>query len=332
MAMSKLGMTVMGVGAALAAMAGFVSAQGATSHAVTKAQFEQWKKDYSNWGRWGKDDQLGAMNLITPAKRKQAAALVKEGVSVSMALDADEVKEIDNPAPYEHRMLAIGADYIGVAMHGWAHTHLDSLAHVNDNGVFYNGYTPDPETVKQDNGHARNSLYNQKNGIFTRGVLLDIPRLRGLKYLEPGTPIYAEDLEAAEKQAGVTVGPGDALFIRTGVWPYRKEHGPYPRGRVGKDAGLDATVIPWLKKRDIAILGSDHPQGVNPAPAASTVAPNAVHDFVLISMGVLLFDNCDLEALAEAAVARHRWEFLLTAAPLPVKGATGSPINPIATF
>jgi kynurenine formamidase len=331
--MWKLGAGVVAVGALVAATVGLPLAQSSgTSHTVTREQYEQWKKDLSNWGRWGKDDQLGAMNLITPAKRKQAATLVKEGVSVSLALDADEVKAIDNPNPYEHRMLAIGSDYIGVAMHGWAHTHLDSLAHINDNGVFFNGYKPDPETVKKDNGHARNSLQNEKAGIFTRGVLLDIPRLKGVKYLEPGTPIYQEDLEAAEKMEGVRVGQGDALFIRTGVWPYRKEHGPFLRGRAGKDAGLDATTLPWLKQRDIAILGSDHPQGVNPGPPNSGPAPNAVHDFMLLYRGVLLFDNCDLEALADAAATRGRWDFLLTAAPLPVRGATGSPIDPIATF
>ena len=104
------------------------------------------------------------------------------------------------------------------------------------------------------------------------------------------------------------------------------------RRSAGKDAGLDASTLPWLKQRDIAILGSDHPQGVNPAPAESSVAPNAVHDFMLLYRGVLLFDNCDLEALATAAAERRRYDFLLTAAPLAVKGATGSQINPIATF
>jgi kynurenine formamidase len=331
--MTKTMLAVLTAGTILIQTSGAPRAQTKTpSHAVTKDQYERWKQELSNWGRWGKDDQLGAMNLITPAKRKQAAALVKEGVAVSLASDADEEKSVDNPNPYEHRMMGIGADYIGVAMHGWAHTHLDSLAHVNDNGTFFNGYRPDADAVRRDNGHARNSLSNEKTGIFTRAVLLDIPRLKGVKYLEPGTPIYREDLEAAEKMAGLKVGPGDALFIRTGVWPYRKEHGPYARGRAGKDAGLDVSTLPWLKERDIAILGSDHPQGVNPAPAESTVAPNAVHDFMLVYRGVLLFDNCDLEAIADAAAARRRWEFLLTAAPLPVKGSTGSPINPIAVF
>src|SRR5262249_1334696 len=160
--------------------------------------------------RWGKDDQIGALNLITPAKRKQAAALVKDGVSVSMEGDTDTVKAVDNPNPFELKMLTIGSDQIAVNYHGIAHTHLDSLAHINDKGTFLNGYHPDADTVMKQ-GHAKNSIHNVKNGIFTRGVLIDIPRLKGVPYLEPGTPIYAEDLEAWEKKAGVKVGAGDAL-------------------------------------------------------------------------------------------------------------------------
>jgi kynurenine formamidase len=310
--------------------AGMLSSQvgPASRRTVTQAEYERWKKELSNWGRWGKDDQIGAMNLVTPSKRKQAAGLVKEGVSVSLAADVDTVKAVDNPNPYELTMLTIGTDRIGVSYHGIAHTHLDSLAHINFNGVFYNGYTPDAETVLKQ-GHARNSIHNLKNGVFTRGILIDIPRLKGVPYLEPGTPIYADDLEAWEKKTGVKVSAGDALFVRTGVWARRKAVGPWLRGRAegGKSAGLDPSVIPWLKQRDIAILGSDHPQYVAPSSL-----PGAVHDFALVYLGVHILDNCDLEALADAAAARNRWEFLLTAAPLPVRGGTGSPLNPIATF
>lgn len=295
---------------------------------VTEAEYERWKTDLSNWGRWGRDDEIGALNLITPAKRKQAAALVKDGVSVSLASDADTVRAVDNPNPYEHTMQGIGSDRLAINYHGITHTHLDSLAHVNATGVFFNGYKPDPEVVTRQ-GHPKNSIHNVKNGIFTRGILIDIPRLKGVPYLEPGTPIYVEDLEAWEKQSGVRVSAGDALFVRTGVWARRKAAGPWLRGRAegGRSAGLDPSVIPWLKRRDIALLGSDHPQYVSPSNLRG-----AVHDFALLYLGVHLFDNCDLEALADAAAARRRWEFLLTAAPLPIKGGTGSPLNPIATF
>jgi kynurenine formamidase len=308
--------------------AGKLSSQTPSSHVVSDAQYARWKTQLSNWGRWGKDDEIGALNLITPEKRKQAAALVKEGVSVSLSGDADTVQAVDNPNPYEFKMLGIGTDRIGVAYHGIAHTHLDSLAHINDNGTFYNGYKPDPDRVLRE-GHAKNSIHNVKNGIFTRGILLDIPRLKGVPYLEPGTPIYIEDLEAWEKQAGVRVSAGDALFVRTGVWARRKAEGPWLRGRAegGRSAGLDPSVIPWLKQRDIAVMGSDHPQYVAPSYLRA-----AVHDFALLYLGIHLFDNCDLEALADAAAARRRWDFLLTAAPLAIRGGTGSPANPIATF
>ena len=172
--------------------------QGGAPQSVSRADFERWKKELSNWGRWGKDDQIGALNLITPAKRRQAAALVKEGFSVSLSRDADTEKAIDNPDPFEHSMIEIGTDRYGVVPHGVAHTHLDSLAHINYDGVFYNGYKPDADSVMK-NRHTRNSIINLKNGIFTRGILIDLPRLKGVPYLEPGTPIYAQDIEAWEK-------------------------------------------------------------------------------------------------------------------------------------
>ena len=185
---------------------GKVSSQTATTHAVTAAEYERWKTDLSNWGRWGKDDEIGALNLITPEKRKQAAGLVKEGFSVSLAGDADTVQAVDNPNPYDVKMLAIGNDRIGVAYHGIAHTHLDSLAHINDNGVFFNGYKPDADSVLK-NGHAKNSIHNVKNGIFTRGILIDIPRLKGVPYLEPGTPSMSRTWRRGKNRRGSRYRP-----------------------------------------------------------------------------------------------------------------------------
>ncbi len=289
--------------AAAVSMTAQSAPQGTAPTPVTRADFERWKKELSNWGRWGNDDQIGALNLITPAKRRQAAALVKEGISVSLSRDADTAKAIDNPDPFEHSMLAIGADRMGVVPHGVAHTHLDSLAHVHYDGVFYNGYTPDADSVMK-NGHTRNSILNLKNGIFTRGILVDLPRLKGVPYLEPGTPIYAQDIEAWEKIAGVRISAGDALFIRTGRWARRAA--------------------------DVALLGGDVPPSLAPSDVEGDTG--AVHDFALVYLGVHIFDNVDLEALAEAAQARKRWEFLLTVAPLAIRGGTGSPANPIATF
>jgi kynurenine formamidase len=302
---------------------------GAPPQSVARSDFERWKKELSNWGRWGKDDELGAANLITPAKRRQAAALVREGVSVSLAREADMQKAIDNPDPYEHTLLSIGTDRFGVVPHGVAHTHLDSLAHIHDDGIFYNGYKPDAADVMKK-GHARNSIVNLKNGIFTRGILVDVPRLKGVPYLEPGTPIYAQDVEAWEKIAGVKVSAGDALFIRTGRWARRAVTGPFDTSRTGRRSGPSASMIPWLRQRDVALLGGDVPPSLAPSDLPGDTG--AVHDFALVYLGVYIFDNVDLEALAEAAQARKRWEFLLTVAPIPIRGGTGSPVNPIATF
>lgn len=318
-----------GVAVATISTAAQSAPQGAAPRVVTRAEFERWKTELSNWGRWGKDDQIGALNLITPAKRRQAAALVRDGISVSLSRDADVQKAIDNPDPFEHRMLAIGSDRISVVPHGVAHTHLDSLAHWHYDGVFYNAYRPDEAVVMKD-GHARNSIINLKNGVFTRGILVDLPRLKGVPYLEPGTPIYAHEIEAWEKVAGVKIGAGDALFIRTGRWARRAALGPFETSRTGKRSGPSASMIPWLRQRDVALLGGDVPPSLAPTDVEGETG--AVHDFALVYLGVHVFDNVDLEALAEAAAARKRWEFLLTVAPLAIRGGTGSPVNPIATF
>ena len=304
--------------------------------AVTQADVELWKQELTNWGRWGQDDEIGTLNLITPEKRKQAAALVRDGISVSLARDAETEQAIDNPRPYQVTPLGITADEIRVAYHGFMHTHLDFLNHnfIGD-GVTYNGYRPDPAVVAAEGGHSRNTVHNAKAGIVTRGILIDMARFKNVPYLEPGTPIYIEDLEAWEEETGVTVSPGDAVVIRTGRWARREEVGPWDIAN--EAAGLHASVIPWLRQRDIALLGGEAPQDVAPAgidPAvtrADDLGPRPLHRFALIYLGMPLFDNLDLDALGEVAASRNRWEFLLTAAPLPTRG-TGSPINPIATF
>jgi kynurenine formamidase len=305
--------------------------KGGPSHpSVTPEQYERWKVELSNWGRWGKDDQRGTLNLITPAKQKQAAALVKDGVSVSLARDwgGKPAPAVDTKNAYE---LSEGGNRISVAFHGQTTTHLDGLDHQFYNGKGYNGYEPDREKAKTE-GYPRNSIINAKDGVMTRGILYDMPRLKGVPYLEGGVPIYVEDLEAWEKKAGVKAQPGDAIFIRVGRWVRRKAIGPYYAGRSdpnGNTAGLDASVLPWLKARDIALIGSDASPFVHPAPKHLI---GAVHDFSIIVLGMTGMDTCDLDALAEAAATRKRWEFMLTVAPLPVVGATGSPANPIATF
>lgn len=309
------------------------AAQQATPHPlVTQAEYERWQKELSNWGRWGANDEMGALNLITPAKRKQAVALVKEGVSVSLASNASKDKQIDVPCPVEWAMLtaseAGATDRIGYpCIHGAGTTHLDSFAHRFFGGKMWNGY-PVAGLVTKEGGAAKNSILTMKNGIVTRAVLYDIPRLKGVPYLDPGARIFPEDLEAWEKKSGVKAGPGDALLLRWGRWARRAKLGPWPID--DQSAGLDNSVIPWLKKRDIALLAWETP-GYAPQPAGD-LPRLALHDFVLATLGVHLVDRADFEALSETAAARNRWEFMLTIAPLPIPNGTGSPVNPIAMF
>ena len=301
---------------------------------MTVADVDRLVTELSNWSRWGKDDELGAINLITPKKRKHAAALVTQGVSVSLARLPEEDEAADNPKPFIQKMLLTGSeignqwavDNYSVSYHGYAHTHIDSLCHLFYRGKLYNGFTQAHVTSE---GAARLSIHNLKNGIFTRGILIDIPRLKGVKFLKPGTPIYPEDLDAWEKKAGIKVSSGDVVFIRTGRWAARKARGPWDVKKDGL-AGLHASCAKWLKQRDIAMLGSDAASDVIPSGIPGITHP--VHLLTLHAMGVHIFDNCDLEELGNVAAKMNRWEFLLTASPIPVKGGTGSPLNPIATY
>jgi len=300
---------------------------------MTKQDVDKLLKEVSNWGRWGKDDQLGTLNLITDKKRIEAAKLVKLGLSVSLARDVEKTKTSDNPQPFEHKMLRSGedegqwaVDNYSVAYHGLAHTHMDSLCHLFHNGKMYNGFSRSQVTKK---GAGRLAITNAKNGIFTRGILMDIPRLRGVKYLEPGSAIYPEELVAWENRAGIKVQPGDVVFIYTGRWARRKEKGPWNAQKDGL-AGLHASCARWLKARDIAMLGSDAASDVIPSGVEGVSHP--IHLLTLHAMGVHIFDNCDLEKLSKTAARLKRWHFLITASPMPVSGGTGSPLNPIATF
>ena len=310
---------------AVAVLHAVIGAQGAAARPfVTQVEYNRWRQELSNWGRWGKDDQAGALNLITAAKRREAAGLVKDGTTVSLAVDVNESKSADNPNPYERVVTAVGPPYamdrLAVNYHGGAHTHLDALSHRIFDGHMYNGF--DAGEVTREDGAKKDSIYTAHAGIVTRGVLIDIPALKGVRYLEPGTRIFVDDLEAWEKKAGVKVSSGDAIFIRAGRWVARDTSS-------AKASGLDASVIPWLKQRDVAVLASEYAVDARPSSDGLGLA---VHDFALAYLGIHVIDNCDLTALAEAAGARKRWVFQFVAAPLPIRTGTGSPINPIAVF
>ncbi|MBM63230.1 MAG: cyclase [Acidobacteria bacterium] len=309
----------------------------AESRDLSQEDIERLMNELSNWGRWGPNDQLGAANLISPTKRLEATSLVTEGITVSLEHQLLVEQADDVPLPFRRSMLNVpdstveppfmGAvsDNYSVSYHGYSHSHIDSLCHIMYKGQMYNGVSQD--TITED-GCSNASIANLQGGIVTRGILFDIPRLKGVPYLEPGTPIYMEDLEAWEEMAGLTVRPGDAIFIRTGRWARRAEHGPWVISELA--AGLHASTMPWVKSRDVSFLGSDAAADVVPSQVEGVRLP--VHTLTIVAMGVDLFDNQDLEALAETAADLNRWEFMLVAGPLAVQNGTGSPVNAIAIF
>lgn len=304
----------------------------AARHLMTKNDVELMFQKLSNWGRWGKDDELGALNLITPAKRLAAAVLVREGISISLAHDTIKVK-VRNSPPFEHRMIETGtnpdsgysADIFSVQYHGYTETHIDALCHVFHKGHMYNGI---PQATVTEKGAAHLSVMAMKNGIVSRGVLMDFPRLLKAKYLEGSRAIMPQDLEAWEKSTGVKIEPGDVVFVRTGRWARYAAEGEWDFE--SNSAGLDVSCLPWFRERDVAIMGSDLALDVMPSGVEGVRMP--VHLITIVSMGTPILDNCDLEPLAAAAAERQRWTFMLTVAPLTVPGGTGSPVNPIAVF
>lgn len=322
----RLAIRLLALGCSLACLFGQSPAP-----ALKKADIDRMMTELSNWGRWGKEDQLGALNLITDATRKRAVALVRSGVSVSLARQAEKNQAEDNTSPFGYTMLEreadspYNSDAYQVAYHGYGHTHIDALCHIIYRGKMFNGF-PASEVTRQ--GAGKLSVMNMRDGILGRGILMDIPELKGAAYLEPDVAIYPQDLEAWEKKANIRIGAGDIVLIRTGRWKRRDEKGPWDVGR--RSAGLHASCMRWLKQRDAAILGSDAASDVIPSLVDGVRQP--VHQLAIVAMGMPIFDNCDLERVSQLAKKMNRWEFMVTAAPLPVEGGTGSPFNPIATF
>jgi kynurenine formamidase len=293
-----------------------------------------------NWGRWGADDQMGALHYITAERRARAAATVRDGVTVSCALDFPVLPSIENPTPAQHHMLVAGdalgstggdletaLDYIGISFHGMATSHIDALCHVFVNGTMYNGY---PASDVKSIGAKKNDIMVARDGIAGRGVLLDVPRLRGRPWLELDERIRPAELEAAERAQNVRVEEGDVLIVSTGRDARRAARGPWSPNREGL-AGLHATSIPWLHERRVAVLGSD---GISDGLPGLAVPgwPVPVHQCCLVAMGVHLLDNLDLRGAAAACARLRRWEFFLALAPLRVARGTGSPVNPLAVF
>lgn len=312
--------------------------------ALTEQEVLGWFQSLSNWGRWGEDDLLGTLNLITPAKRAEAAGLVREGISVSSSWPIDYAAGRDNPMPTRHFMIAAGseevpddlvgrtnaADAFVLSPHGFTITHLDAPSHTfwrsepGGRRTMFNGVPAD--RVKVRAGATEGSVDLAADGIVSRGVLLDVARVRGVRWIEPGQPVGPEDLEEAERAAGVEVEAGDVLFVRTGYPAYLAEHGP--TGFPPECPGPDARCVPWLRERDVALLGFDVANEVRPVQFPKTGGP--LHGIGMAAMGLWLLDNCNHEELAAECARVNRWEFLASIATLKLSHATGSPVNPIA--
>ncbi len=306
----------------------------ATRTPPTPEEYLAYKERFNNWGRWGEDDQLGTLNHITPDGRRAAAALVREGRSVScanpIATRAVVPDERRNGRPADHQMSVSpwsSGDYIGVSYHGFVNTHIDALCHIftGEGGQIFNGR---PASLVTDEGAKSNSVDFWRDGIVTRGVLYDIPRMRGIPHVALDAPVQAWDLEDFAQQHGIEPRAGDAVLIRSGHDPFWLANPSHQFAFPPNTPGVGASVLEFLHAHDAALLGWDLQE------AADQGLPGRIpiHEVAIPHMGLPLLDNANFERLSETCAALGRYEFLLTVAPLIVVGGTGSPVNPIATF
>jgi kynurenine formamidase len=305
---------------------------------ATEQDYQRALKELTNWGRWGTDDELGAANLITPAKRKQAISLAKEGIAISMAHDVMQAQAPDAPNILERTLGNVAStgtadryQYTGT-YHGVSHSHLDALdCHMMIDGKGYNGRTM--EEITKAGGCPKGNINAVKDGVVTRAILFDATKLPGKAtpqgWLEPGTAIHREDLEALEKMEHVKVSPGDVILLYTGRWKRRAALGPWPN--TTGFAGYHADVAYFMKERGVSFIGCDGPNDVSPTGLPPTLT-NPLHRLALVELGVSIFDNLDFERVAEHARQVNRYEFLFSAAPLRIELGTGSPLNPLAIF
>ncbi len=302
---------------------------------MTGSEFDALFEAVCAWGRWGEQDQRGALSELTAGRVVAACGLARNGRPVGLGLPLNTRKSIENPSPAVHRMtqltdtdigsgsLRFAKDYVGADYHNDGHSHIDALCHVAFHGALYNGL---PATSVTEDGATAATIDVAGDGLVGRGVLLDVPRLRGLPWIEPGEHIYRDDLESAEREQGVRVAAGDVLLIRTGHQRRVAEHEEWDTAAL--KAGLHPTTAPFFAERRIAVLGSDGNSDTAPSTTDGVAFP--IHVLALNAMGVHLLDYLQLEELAAACERERRWEFLFVAAPLRIPGGTGSPLNPVA--
>jgi kynurenine formamidase len=302
--------------------------------AVPPAEFDALFEAVRTWGRWASADR-GAWNRVTAEQVRRATTRVRSGTVVPMALPWNTRPGPDNRKPALHHMTDLGdvespepsthKDFIAADYHGKGVTHLDALCHIAYRGQLYDGRQAG-EVV--DAAGARFGAVSALGPLVTTGVLLDLPAVLGIPWLEPGRAVHAEDVAAAERTLGVTIGEGDAVLLRTGHVRRRTELGAWDPDTAS--AGFHVDAVPLLAERGIALLGSDGDSDVRPSPVDGVHSP--IHALAVAAMGVPLLDNLDLEALSAATAEAGRYEFLLVVAPLNVPGGTGSPVTPVAVL
>lgn len=306
---------------------------------VSAREFADVYEACKNWGRWGPDDERGALNYITPEHVRAASALVRSGRTVSCAWPLDTKAGPDNPKPVVHHMtmlqdLDIGdhsrlrftCDFMGIEFHGDAHSHVDALCHVVYDGKLYNGLAV--EQAVSSVGASRQTMDVARDGLVSRGVLLDIPRLRGTGWVEPGEAVLREEIEAAEAAQGVRIGQGDLVLFRTGHARKRIEEGPWDAANA--KAGIHTSAMPLFHERKVAAIGYDGDGEAVPSNCEGVMYP--IHTIGVNAMGLYFLDSLYLEDLAAACQHEGRSEFLLVIAPLRLAAGTGSPVNPIAVL
>ncbi len=291
----------------------------AAVHAVGQSDDTDYAEMYRrrrNWGRWGANDQVGAINLITAEKRAAAAGLVRNGRTVSLS-------RVFEPPQHFMTKSSLGSgggyvmDYLGFIYHGNTVTHIDALCHIWDQDGMWQGRDPDVEIDTQGAHFADITHWN--TGIITKGVLLDVPRHRGVPHVTRDAPVRGEELEAIARAQGVSVEAGDALLVHSG-WQSATDN------QEAAGAGLHPSCAEFVRDHDVAILGWDLMDG-----RSASGLPWPVHG-VLFNFGVALLDNARLEPIADACAEEGRHEFMFMLLPLNVARGTGSPANPVAMF
>jgi kynurenine formamidase len=304
---------------------------------LSEAEFRALYDRVKRMSRWGPADRRGGLNNITPAEVAAAAGGVRRGRTVSLAAPIAIELALDNPDPAVHMMtepgispvpesgLSFAMDRLAINIHGNADSHIDALCHVIFDGTLYNGVDAHAVTAA---GATELSIDVAGQGIVGRGLLLDIPRVRRVPWLEPGDHVTADDLITAEAAQEVRIEPGDLLFIRVGHRSRRRMLGPWDSASAR--AGLHPVALEFLAERRIAVLGSDGNNDTAPSAAEGVDFP--VHVLAINALGLHLLDWLQLDYLVAVCDELSRWSFLCVIAPLRLRAGTGSPVNPIAIF